>query len=191
MLFRSPRCPIQYQHSLNWRLLVWLLSPTLPVKLGTHALSQKQGVGVRRPAVGVAGWVGGGWASRRGLYASSANGGGRLDWPDPGEMSLGGHWAGCPTHLDSSPQDPPTPGHEEVGGGMAHQDPGGRGHGCSFCLTPTRQPSRFSVIHPPLPVTGSFCHTLCLCFCDTDIFPTRGYGKPVLPALLCMSLQAP
>ena len=57
--------------------------------------------------MGVTGWVGGGWASRRGLYASSANGGGRLDWADPGEMSLGGHWAGCPTHLDSSSQDPP------------------------------------------------------------------------------------
>lgn len=39
-------------------------------------------------------------------------------------MSLGGHWAGCPTHLDSSSQDPPTPGHEEVGASMAHQDPG-------------------------------------------------------------------
>lgn len=34
-----------------------------------------------------------------------------------------------------------------------------------------------SVIHPPLPVTGSLCHTLCLCFRDTDIFPIRGYGK--------------
>lgn len=50
----TPHHPIQYQHSLNWCLLAWLLSLTLPVKLGTHALSQKQGVGARRQGLG--GW---------------------------------------------------------------------------------------------------------------------------------------
>ena len=48
----TPHHPIQYQHSLNWCLLAWLLSPTLPIKLGTHALSQKQGVGARSGGLG-------------------------------------------------------------------------------------------------------------------------------------------
>ena len=71
--------------------------------------------------------MGGGWASRIGPICPECQWRGRLDWADSGEMSLGGHWAGCSTHLDSSLRDPPTLGHEEVGGSMAHQDPGGTG----------------------------------------------------------------